>query len=137
MCHACRYFSARDPSLVNGSSCIGVATASTPAGPFNSSSSEALTCNEAMGGMIDPSPFVDTDGSVYLLYKVGRVLERLHLLSRLIASGDTAIAHQLACTAECLVSARLAPSSADTRHVGPGQATPQLPWAPHLHAHGL
>eukprot|EP00891_Asterochloris_glomerata_P006014 jgi/Astpho2/6014/Aster-03971 len=63
------YFSARNPSLVNGSSCIGVATASTPAGPFNSSSSEALTCNEAMGGMIDPSPFVDTDGSVYLLYK--------------------------------------------------------------------
>ena len=76
--HACRYFSARDPSLVNGSSCIGVATASTPAGPFNSSASEALTCNEAMGGMIDPSPFVDTDGSVYLLYKVGRLLKRVH-----------------------------------------------------------
>ena len=98
VCHACRYFSARDPSLVNGSSCIGVATASTPAGPFNSSSSEALTCNEAMGGMIDPSPFVDTDGSVHLLYKVGSVIERLHLLSRLVASGDSTVAHELACT---------------------------------------
>ena len=79
MCYACRYFSARNPSLVNGSSCIGVATASTPAGPFNSSSSDALTCNEAMGGMIDASPFVDTTGSVYLLYKVCSVLQSIRI----------------------------------------------------------
>lgn len=51
-----------------GRQCIGTATASAPGGPFTPAA-QPLVCNAAEGGDIDPSSFVDTDGSRYLVYK--------------------------------------------------------------------
>lgn len=55
-------------SVSAGRQCIGTATASAPAGPF-SPAAQPLVCNAAKGGDIDPSSFVDADGSRYLVYK--------------------------------------------------------------------
>ncbi|MFC4639121.1 glycoside hydrolase family 43 protein [Deinococcus hohokamensis] len=53
----------------SGRQCIGAATATSPAGPFRDSSSKPLVCQLAEGGSIDASPFLDTDGKRYLLWK--------------------------------------------------------------------
>lgn len=52
-----------------GRQAISVATASDPAGPFVDRSGGPLIFQEERGGSIDPSPFVDTDGTAYLLWK--------------------------------------------------------------------
>jgi beta-xylosidase len=52
-----------------GRQCISVATGSDPAGPFVDQSEEPLIFQEDRGGSIDPSPFVDADGTAYLLWK--------------------------------------------------------------------
>ncbi len=52
-----------------GTHCISRAFSSSPTGPFNDDSSSPIVCQLASGGSIDPSPFVDVDGSVWLLYK--------------------------------------------------------------------
>ena len=52
-----------------GRQAISVATASNPAGPFEDRSSEPLIFQEDHTGSIDPSPFVDEDGTAYLLWK--------------------------------------------------------------------
>ncbi len=52
-----------------GRQCISVATASDPAGPFLDGSSEPFIFQEDRAGSIDPSPFVDADGTAYLLWK--------------------------------------------------------------------
>jgi len=52
-----------------GRQCISVATASDPAGPFVDRSDAPLIFQEDRGGSIDPSPFVDADGTAYLLWK--------------------------------------------------------------------
>jgi beta-xylosidase len=52
-----------------GRQCISVATCSDPAGPFVDRSPEPLIFQEDRGGSIDPSPFVDGDGTAYLLWK--------------------------------------------------------------------
>ncbi|MCB1029102.1 MAG: family 43 glycosylhydrolase, partial [Microthrixaceae bacterium] len=49
--------------------CVSVAVASAPQGPFIDTSTGPLVCQEGEGGTIDPSPFVDLDGTPYLLYK--------------------------------------------------------------------
>jgi hypothetical protein len=49
--------------------CIGVATSSSPAGPFVDPSQEPFVCQGALGGSIDPSVFTDGDGTRYLLWK--------------------------------------------------------------------
>jgi beta-xylosidase len=49
--------------------CIGVAAATSPAGPFTHDQGEPLLCPHDMGGAIDPSPFVDDDGTAWLLWK--------------------------------------------------------------------
>lgn len=49
--------------------CIAVAEATTPEGPFAHVASEPLLCPHDLGGAIDPSPFVDDDGTTYLLWK--------------------------------------------------------------------
>jgi beta-xylosidase len=49
--------------------CIGVAVASDPKGPFVDGSSEPLVCQANEGGSIDPNPFRDSDGKLYLYYK--------------------------------------------------------------------
>jgi beta-xylosidase len=47
--------------------CLGVAVATSPDGPFNDA--KGPYCRDAEGGVIDPSPFVDTNGKRYLTYK--------------------------------------------------------------------
>lgn len=57
------------PSLEAGRQCISVATADRPEGPFQDSSAAPLVCQAELGGSIDPSRFVDADGTPYLLWK--------------------------------------------------------------------
>lgn len=61
------YFVAR----VAGSTrqCIGVATSDNPKGPFQSPGEQPFICQTDQGGSIDPSAFVDDDGTRYLLWK--------------------------------------------------------------------
>jgi hypothetical protein len=62
------YYDAVDAS--NGRYCISVATASVISGPYSDTSSGPLVCQLALGGSIDPQPFVDpATGVPYLLWK--------------------------------------------------------------------
>lgn len=49
--------------------CIGTATATTPTGPYQAQATP-LACPTSAGGAIDSSPFIDSDGSIYVVYKV-------------------------------------------------------------------
>ena len=61
------YFTAasKDPAL----QCIGVATATSPEGPFAPAGDGPVVCPPDQGGAIDPATFVDGDGTRYLLWK--------------------------------------------------------------------
>jgi beta-xylosidase len=61
------YFAARCRAL--GLQCVGVATARDIEGPYTSPAPEPLVCQPHLGGSIDPQPFVDSDGTAYLLWK--------------------------------------------------------------------
>jgi Glycosyl hydrolases family 43 len=61
------YYTVRDAS--SQQQCISRAVAATPAGPFVDDSAGPLVCQTAAGGSIDPSPFVDTNGRAFLLWK--------------------------------------------------------------------
>jgi hypothetical protein len=50
-------------------SCISVAVSSSPLGPFVDSSSGPLVCDADPNGSNDPQPFVDDDGTPYLVWK--------------------------------------------------------------------
>ncbi len=52
-----------------GMQCLGVATAVDPTGPFVDESNGPLLCQHDLGGSIDSSPFLDADGTRYLLWK--------------------------------------------------------------------
>jgi beta-xylosidase len=52
-----------------GRQCLSVAVADDPAGPFVDESEEPLLCQHDLGGSIDSSPFLDADGTRYLLWK--------------------------------------------------------------------
>jgi beta-xylosidase len=52
-----------------GKQCIGAAVASEPGGPFADRADRPLVCQDDEGGSIDPSPFRDDDGGLYLLWK--------------------------------------------------------------------
>lgn len=49
--------------------CISRATSSSPAGPFVDGSSSAFVCPVSEGGAIDPSVFIDSEGTPWLLWK--------------------------------------------------------------------
>jgi hypothetical protein len=49
--------------------CIGAAVSSSPTGPFVDASSFPIVCQLAQGGSIDPSPFVDPAGGLFLDWK--------------------------------------------------------------------
>ena len=51
--------------------CISVATSASPTGPFNDNSRGPLECQKTLGGSIDPSVFVGSDGTPYLVWKSG------------------------------------------------------------------
>jgi beta-xylosidase len=61
------YFVARHSA--SSKQCIGVATSATPEGPFVSNRPDPFICQTDQGGSIDPSSFVDTDGTRYVLWK--------------------------------------------------------------------
>ena len=61
------YYTAAQAS--NGQKCVSVATAGQPQGPFDDSSTSPLVCQTNLGGSIDPSPFVDANGTAYLTWK--------------------------------------------------------------------
>jgi beta-xylosidase len=53
----------------SGRQVLSVARASSPLGPFEDRSREPAVAQLDLGGSIDPSPFVDTDGTPYLCWK--------------------------------------------------------------------
>ncbi len=53
----------------SGEQCLSIATSSAPTGPFTDNSSAPFVCQTSLGGSIDPQPFVDTDGRLYLYWK--------------------------------------------------------------------
>ena len=66
------YYTARsglDTPGTNTAQCIGRAVAPEPDGPFVDELAEPLVCQPDLGGSIDASPFVDADGTLYLLWK--------------------------------------------------------------------
>jgi hypothetical protein len=50
-------------------SCITVATSSSPLGPFVDTTTGPLVCDADPNGSNDPQPYVDADGTPYLLWK--------------------------------------------------------------------
>lgn len=61
------YYTARD--IKSDRQCIGVAVGVQAAGPFSPAGGGPIVCQADLGGSIDASPFVDTDGKAYLLWK--------------------------------------------------------------------
>ncbi|MCM0675312.1 glycoside hydrolase family 43 protein [Micromonospora phytophila] len=53
----------------SGRQCVGRAVAAAPQGPYRDDSTGPLICQAELGGAIDASPFRDTDGSLWLLWK--------------------------------------------------------------------
>lgn len=53
----------------SGRRCISRAVSEAPDGPYVDDSAEPLICQTDLGGAIDPYPFVDEDGTPYLLWK--------------------------------------------------------------------
>jgi hypothetical protein len=58
-------------SVGSTTECISVATSASPQGPFTDTSTTPLECQPLLGGSIDPTVFVDTTGTPYLLWKSG------------------------------------------------------------------
>ncbi len=61
------YYTVREPR--SGRPCISAASAARPEGPFVDTRDGPLVFQLERAGSIDPSPFVDVDGSLYLLWK--------------------------------------------------------------------
>ncbi|KAL2042853.1 hypothetical protein N7G274_004613 [Stereocaulon virgatum] len=62
------YFCAT-PSSAPSMHCVGTATSSTVDGPYTASPN-VLACPLAQGGAIDPAGFQDSDGTLYVVYKI-------------------------------------------------------------------
>jgi len=52
-----------------GVQCLSSAVATQPEGPYIDNSAWPIECQAALGGSIDPSPYVATDGTAYLTWK--------------------------------------------------------------------
>jgi beta-xylosidase len=66
------YFTTRLTIGSGGVQCIAVATSEEPEGPFlltEQANEKPFVCQQNEGGSIDPSVFVDDDGTAYLLWK--------------------------------------------------------------------
>jgi beta-xylosidase len=61
------YYTARDKE--SDRQCIGRAVSQDPAGPFRDESEKPMICQTDLGGSIDPYPFRDDEGKLYLLWK--------------------------------------------------------------------
>jgi len=86
------YYTAKSKnnSVYGGRQCVGIATAATPDGPFVDTSAAPVICNTTAGGTIDASPFVASDGSVYLTYSddIGIRAQRLTSSGLSLAGGE-------------------------------------------------
>jgi beta-xylosidase len=60
------YYTTHDAS--SGEQCISYATGDSPDGPFVDATTQPFICPEG-GGAIDPEPFIDSNGTTYLLWK--------------------------------------------------------------------
>jgi beta-xylosidase len=93
--------------IPTGQQCISEAVATQPQGPYVDDSTFPLMCQTALGGSIDPTPFVDGNGTPYLVWKSQGV----------VGQPPTLWSQQLTATGTALV---------------PGVATPllapSLPW---------
>lgn len=65
--HYALYYTVRTPAV--GLQCISRAVSSSATGPFVDHSAGPLVCQTDRGGSIDPTPFVDADGSPWLIWK--------------------------------------------------------------------
>lgn len=63
------YYTSRDHA--SGAQCVGRAVSASPSGPFTDSASRPLICQSNLGGSIDASPYVATDGSLHLVWSSG------------------------------------------------------------------
>jgi beta-xylosidase len=67
------YYTARHPGTIrpdgSGSQCITVAVAGAPEGPFMDDSEAPFVCQPDIGGSIDAIPFLDSGGTLYLVWK--------------------------------------------------------------------
>ncbi|XRQ10864.1 family 43 glycosylhydrolase [Actinomadura welshii] len=79
------YFTARRKD--GDRQCIGVATATSPAGPFVPLEGEPLVCPLDLGGAIDAASYIETDGTRYLLYKTDKRETAAIYLVRLTPDG--------------------------------------------------
>ena len=61
------YYSLR--SVSTGLFCLSHAESPWPEGPYVDTSQWGFLCQDDRGGVIDPSPFVDADGTIWLLWK--------------------------------------------------------------------
>lgn len=65
--------------LKAGGHCLGVATATTPTGPFKDRG--IVACADAKGdGYIDPAPFIDAGGKAYLYFSVDNPYHNISVL---------------------------------------------------------
>ncbi|KAL0579061.1 hypothetical protein V5O48_002954 [Marasmius crinis-equi] len=67
--HYVMYYTAHRKGGPTNDHCIGIATATNPAGPFNPNSTP-LICDLANGGVIDASGFQAPGGGLYIIWKV-------------------------------------------------------------------
>ncbi len=76
-----------------GQECISEATASLPTGPFTDKSPGPMICQASLGGSIDPSPFVDSDGTAYLDWKSndGSMAQPAHLWAQRLSADGSAL----------------------------------------------
>src|SRR5207302_352416 len=61
------YYATRETATAR--QCISAAVSLLPQGPFLDSSNHPFICQRERGGSIDPSPFVDDDGTPWLVWK--------------------------------------------------------------------
>jgi beta-xylosidase len=61
------YYTGRDVQA--GKQCVSIAIANVATGPYEDHSKAPFVCQRDLGGSIDPSPFRDADGTLWLLWK--------------------------------------------------------------------
>jgi beta-xylosidase len=83
------YFTAR--SAKQRAQCLGVARSAHPDGPFRSVAERPLVCRPGDVDAIDPAPFVDHDGTRYLLYSASRAGNATIWLQRLTEEGTDTV----------------------------------------------
>lgn len=67
------YYSAVTTTAGNGRfHCVGTAVSDKVEGPYDSNADEPFVCPTDDGGALDASSFRDSDGSLYVLYKIDR-----------------------------------------------------------------